>query len=165
MTIPNWLPPLVYFNDYKGDWSIYIEAVYEYFKIDFIENTVFYKGIRISIVKHPLFQEKEAKFWHVTSEGEEEDERIPDFRRCERIRWIKPIIENSNDPAIKCWENKRKSDRRICLFLEQENYLVVLAIRNDYILLCTAYLVDRYHQQQKLLREYEAYKRRVPPSS
>jgi len=165
MTIPNWLPPLVYFNDYKGDWSIYIEAVYEYFKIDFIENTVFYKNIRIALKKHPLFQEKEFVFWHVTSEGEDENERTPDFRRCERIRWIKPIIENFSDPAIKCWENERKRDRRICLFLEQENYLVVLAIRNDYILLWTAYLVDRSHQQQKLLREYEAYKRRVPPSS
>ncbi len=165
MTTPTWLPPLVYLNDFKGNWDAYINAIYEYFKSDFINDTVLYKGMRIALKKHPQFQDKEFVFWHVTSEGDKEDERIPDFRRCERIRWIKPIIEHPDDPAIKLWENERKGDRRICLFFEQENYLVVLAIRNNYILLWTAYPVDRYHQQQKLLKEYEAYKRRVPPST
>lgn len=161
----SWLPPLVTLNEYKGNWEEYLEAIYAYFKADFIDSTTYFKGTRIALKKHPLFQNKEYVFWHVTSEGKIENERTPDFRRCERIRWIRPIIEHPDDPAIKIWENQRKGDNRICLWLEDEKYLVVLAKRTGYILLWTAYLVTRSHQQQKLQREYEAYQRRVPPSS
>ena len=33
---PDWLPSLVSFQDYGGDWEQYINAVYQYFKKDFI---------------------------------------------------------------------------------------------------------------------------------
>jgi hypothetical protein len=100
---------------------------------------------------------KEATFWHMIQEGKVEDERIPDFRRCERIRWPKPIIERNSDPLIKVWRNKRGREERVCLWLEQENYLVILADRGEYILPWTAYLVERPHQQRKLQKEYEGY--------
>lgn len=34
---------------------------------------------------------KEATFWHMIQEGRIEEDRTPDIRRCERIRWPKPI--------------------------------------------------------------------------
>ncbi|TAF12190.1 MAG: hypothetical protein EAZ77_00385 [Nostocales cyanobacterium] len=158
MTQPSWLPPLVLFNDYGGNWEVYLEAIYSIFKTDFIDSKPNFKGIRFSLKRHPLFQDKEATFWHVTSEGSQETERIPDFRRCERIRWLRPIIENAEDPAIKLWENDRKGEKRICLWLEAEEYLVILAKREEYVLLWTAYLVTQAHRKRKLQKEYEAYK-------
>ena len=97
---------------------------------------------------------KEATFWHLIQAGEIEEERTPDFRRCERIRWPKPVIEHSEDPTIKVWRNRRGIENRVCLWFVQESYLVVLADRGKYIIPYTAYLVEELHRQRKLQKEY-----------
>ena len=98
----------------------------------------------------------------MVSEGKVEADRTPDFRRMERIRWPKPVIENTeereNAPIVKVWRNVRsKNETRILLWVESEQYLVVLADRGEYILPWTAYQVTRPHQQRKLQKEYEKY--------
>lgn len=52
--------------------------------------------------------------------GSVEEDRTPNFRRCERIRWPKPVIEHDGDPAVKVWRNQRGREERVCLRLEQE---------------------------------------------
>ncbi|MBT4132242.1 MAG: hypothetical protein HN929_03835 [Chloroflexi bacterium] len=154
---PEWLPPLVLFADYSGDWDAYLDAVYAFFWADFVEDKPIFQGSRLGLKKYPETRGKEATFWHMIQEGAVEEERTPDFRRCERIRWPRPIIENSTDAAIKVWRNTRKGGERICLWFEEDSYLVVLADRGKYILPWTAYPVEREHQQRKLQREYEEY--------
>ncbi|MBI4653792.1 MAG: hypothetical protein HY752_02190 [Nitrospirae bacterium] len=156
--LPDWLPPLVLFSDYDGNWERYLDAIYNYFKQDFINNRPSFRGRRLGLKKHPLEKGKEATFWHFIQEGPNEDDRIPDIRRCERIRWPRPVIENEDKPVIKVWENKRKNDKRILLWLERQEYLVVLAERKGYLLPWTAYLVTEEHRKKKLQREYETFK-------
>ena len=105
---------------------------------------------------------KEATFWHLISEGKSEKDRLPDLRRCERIRWPRPIIEHYDQPAITFWVNERRGEKRICLWFEEE-YLVVLAKRHGYVILWTAYLVTKTHTKIKLKKEHEAYKKLKPP--
>lgn len=155
--MPEWLPPLMLLSDYQGNWEIYIQALYKHFHHDFITRHLLFQGIKISLKRYPLEQGKEATFWHLISEGKVESERIPDLRRCERIRWPRPIIENSTDVMIKCWKNQRKGETRVCIWLEEEDYLVILAERKGYLLLWTAYLVTENHQKRKLQKEYENY--------
>lgn len=157
---PDWLPPLVLFSEYDGNWESYLDALYALFKDDFIYSKPVFQGKQLGLKRYPLSQGKEATFWHMTSEGSDEESRIPDFRRCERVRWPKPVIENDSDPAVKVWRNQRGRENRICLWLVQENYLVVLADRGRYILPWTAYLVEKPHQQRKLKKEFEDYWRR-----
>lgn len=158
---PEWLPPLVMLSDHGGDWESYLHAIYDYFKQDFVLSKPVYQGRRLGLKRHPLSHGKEATFWHMIQEGAVEDDRMPDFRRCERIRWPKPIIEHDADKAIKVWTNQRRGEQRICLWFEQENYLVILADRGDYILPWTAYLVEQPHRQRKLQREYQECCRNV----
>lgn len=155
----DWLPLLVLLNDYKGDWQSYLEAIYAYFKQDFVDRKPVFQGKRLGLKRHPLSHGKEATFWHMIQEGAVEEDRMPDLRRCERIRWPRPVIEHERDQQIKVWRNERKGESRICLWLEQENYLVILSERGNYILPWTAYLVERAHQQRKLQKEYEEYYR------
>lgn len=157
---PDWLPPLVLLNDHGGDWNAYLETIYGWFRQDFVDSKPVFQGRRLGLKRHPLSQGKEATFWHMTSEGTTEEDRTPDFRRCERIRWPRPVIEHDTDPRVKVWRNQRGREERVCLWFEQESYLVILADRGDYILPWTAYLVERPHQQNKLLKEYEDYWRR-----
>ena len=154
----DWLPALVLLEQYEGDWERYIKAVYQYFKTDFIDSKPQFENKNVELKRYPLLNQKEYTFWHCTSEGEKEQERIPDIRRCERIRWPRPIIEHWDDQAIRCWRNKRGSNKRILLWFYHEDYLVVLAERNKYVLLWTAYPVTYEHTKEKLMKEYENYK-------
>lgn len=151
-----WLPPLVLLEDSGGEWNRYVEKVYQYFKEDFIDRKPVFRGRRLGLKRHPLSEGKEATFWHMTSEGNDEANRTPDLRRCERVRWPRPIIELADAKDVKVWTSIRNNEHRIHLWLESENYLVVLADRREYLLPWTAYLVTRDHTRRKLQKEYEA---------
>lgn len=158
---PTWLPPLVLLTEYGGNWEQYLAAIYACFEQDFIEKTPTYCGRPLRLKRHPMSHGKEATFWHMVSEGQVEADREIDLRRCERIRWPGPVIEHSMDNAIKVWESvrttKKGPEKRICLWLEAFEYLVILADRKEYLLPWTAFVVDRPHQKAKLQREFEAY--------
>ncbi|MCT7584265.1 hypothetical protein N5U55_09095 [Aliarcobacter butzleri] len=136
----------------------YIRRVYEVFKNDFIDNKPNFCK-KVGLKRHPLRNDREATFWHFTTEGEIEDEREIDISRCERIKYPKNIIENFNDESVKCWKNERKGNTNILLYFEAENYLVVLSDRGEYVLPWTAYIVNYKNQREKLLKEYEKYKK------
>lgn len=158
---PEWLPELTQLVDYGGDWDKYLDAVYKFFKQDFVDSQPKFRGERLSLKRHPVIQGKEATFWHLISEGKYEPDRLPDLWRCERIRWPRPIIESQEqEPSLKVWENKREGETRICLWLsfDNEDYLVVLAKREGYLLLWTAYPLTWEHTKRKLQKEYEAFK-------
>ena len=161
--MPAWLPPLITMNDFGGDWERFVAAVYAQFKADFIDRMPAFRGTPLRLKRYPMMAGKEATFWHMTSEGKIEDERPPDFRRCERIAWVAAIIEHSDDPAVKVWENERKGERRVLLWLDAHDFLVVLAVRSGYLLPWTAYPVPHDHTRRKLTKEYEAYKKLEPP--
>jgi len=153
----DWLPPLVLLKDYSGNWTRYVEAIYAFFKQDYVDSQPVFEGVRLALKRHPIEQGKEATFWHLISEGGKEEDRLPDLRRCERIRWPRPIIEHPDEEVIKVWENQRRRETRVCLWLEQREYLVVLSRRKTYTLLWTAYPVTHSHRKRKLQKEYEAY--------
>ena len=157
-----WLPPLLLLNEYGGDWHAYLEACYACFVADFVTNKPCYQGKRLGLKRHPIMNGKEATFWHFTSEGSVEEDRTPDMRRMERIRWPAPVIEHAEEKEdaniIKVWRNIRsRNESRILLWLESEAYLVILADRGEYILPWTAYQVTREHQKRKLQKEYDKY--------
>lgn len=154
-----WIPPLVFLESYNGNWDEYIRAVYEFFRKDFVEDKPVYEGKKISVKRYPIIDGKEITFWHIISEGNEEINRTPDLRRCERIRWPRPIVEHASHPAIKIWRNERRGETRICIWLESHDYLVVLADRGTYKLFWTAYSVTRNHTKRKLLKEYLSFKK------
>lgn len=114
-----------------------------------------FEGAPVTARREPLYDGKTGAFWHITSQGDIEEERIPNMRRCERIRWPKAFIEHAD--MVKAWRNTRSGEKNVCLWLEEENYLVVLGERPGYFLLRTAYFVEYEHTRRKLRKEYEAY--------
>lgn len=160
------LPELILFEDYDNSWNDYLNALYAFFKRDFVVSKPLFRGKKLALKRHPLDPEgREVTFWHFISEGKNESERRPDFRRCERIKWPRHLIENETHEEIKVWENERRGEKRILLFNESESYLVILAQRKDYILPWTAYLVEQPRRKRKLLKEYDDYKKKLgsPP--
>lgn len=151
----NWLPPLVLLTEHGGNWPAYLEAIYRYFQADFVASKPSFQGRRFGLKRHPMEQGKEATFWHLISEGKTEADRLPDLRRCERIRWPRPMIEAVATGRVKCWRSQRRGEDRIYLAVDDFSYLVVLADRGEYVLLWTAFCVERGHTRRKLEREYK----------
>ncbi len=158
-----WLPDLTTFNDSEGKWADYVEVIYELFKNDFIDSQPQFDGKWVRCRKDPIYDGKFAGFWHSISDGKDEEERIPDFRRCERISWIRPIIENAisrDDTDV--WKNQRGSNTNVLIWYD-EYLLVVLGERTrrrdgfQYLQLITAYTTEKEHRKRKLRRERDEY--------
>lgn len=152
----NWLPDLVIFN---GNWEEYVETLYNFYNNDFIKSSVSFNNKKVGRYKEPLYEGKEETFWHIIQEDSNScTDRIPNIRRCERIRWPKSIITNNKDKNIKIWKNERTTtkglQKNVVLFLEIQNYVVILRDRGNYYMLCTAYPVTE-RKKEKLLNEYK----------
>jgi hypothetical protein len=151
----DWLPPLVLFVDYGGDWTKYINAVFAVFYRDFIQTRPQFRGKWVRCRRDPVCDGKEAGFWHCVSEGPDESKRTPDIRRCERIGWIRVVIGQADTPRVDVWLSRKSREPRWHLWYN-ESYLVVLGDRKRHCQLITAHCTDRKHTMERLRRERDA---------
>lgn len=151
-------PPLVLLSAYNSDWERYIDAVYQCYIAEVVKGNLIFKGLPIRCQFRPVTKGKHFAFWHIISEGEEEEDRTPDFSRCERIKWISWVLKyaGTND-KISCWENKRGSNKNIVLWYEEGDFAVILSKRSGYLLLKTAYCVSP-HRKLVFRRERDEYR-------
>ena len=161
-----WLPELECLDDYQNNWQLYENALYSIFKTDFIDSRPSFEGKQVNIRRHPIEYNKEEAFFHVTCQDYlKGGQRVPDFRRCERIRWVRSFIENyqcdnskcQDCDGIKVWSEPYKSTTRVHILFEEERYMVVLERRESYCLLITAFYFDHEHALEKKLKHYEMY--------
>jgi len=151
------LPELIVLSQFGGNFTRYLEAVYDIFVDEFVRNRPTFRGVRLGLKKHPVYDGKEATFWHMTSAGEDEQNRLPDLRRLERIKWPSYIIRNSEHPYLKVWENTRGTKTNVLILHEFEGYIVILRKANGYLLPWTAYPIEHEWRKKKFIKEYEAY--------
>jgi hypothetical protein len=149
------LPEIICLEDYTGNYHNYIDAVYAVFERDLIKNRPNFGSHKLQLKFHPLFQNRPYTFYHLTHKGEIESEKEPDFRRCERITWVKPTIENTEKWNLKFWKQNRNGKSRVCIQLKVEDdvdYFVILDVRANYILIWTAFIAEYAHEtrMQKL---------------
>lgn len=155
----DWLPSIITLNEFGGNWEAYIEHIYGQYCNDFVGVKLDFRGTRLSLKRYPELLGKEATFWHLTSDGDIEVERLPDLRRCERICWPRAMLDaaNRHSPEVLVWRNTRQTKRgleeNIVLALKDFTYVVILRDRKGYVLLWTAYVV---RNTAKLKKEYLA---------
>lgn len=158
MSTISWLPDIIDYSQYGGDWDAYLEEIYTKFCDDFHRTPIIFKNERVSAKKHPELAGKSATFWHIVSSGRTEEERVPDIPRCESVLWPRAIIENCSDSAVLQWETYEHSGGpRVLLWLKPHDYLVVLGKRNGYYILITAYRTSYSHTRSKLQKAYDTY--------
>ncbi len=157
-----WLPAELIKPKSQSD-KDYLDTLYQCFVSDFVKTSPVFRGVALKLKKHPQRENKEATFWHLITEGKDEATRTLDYPRASKLPWVKPTIENEQKPEIKVWENVRNNEKRIVLWLEQKNYVVVLAERKSYLLPWTAYPVTYDHTRRKLGKEYAAYIKQKTP--
>ncbi|MBA4721266.1 MAG: hypothetical protein H2067_09085 [Alcanivorax sp.] len=133
------LPPL---EPMFNPWEDYENYIYQIFMDTVVNGRLRFQGCPVKSQYRPETNGKGFSFWHLISEGKKEEERTPDFRRCERVRWFSWLIENAATCDALCWwENRRGTATHIVIWHEAEKFAVVLAKRNGYFLIKTAYVV------------------------
>lgn len=154
------LPDKIYLNDFGGNYSKYIDAIYAVFERDFIKHKSKFGSNKLNLKFNPLFQSRAYTFYHMTHEGEIEDDRTPDLRRCECMTWARPTVENTEKWNLRFWRQERKGKQRICIEFANEfdvNYYVILDVRANFILLWTAFIAEMKHEKVKKDNEYQRW--------
>lgn len=151
------LPPLIVLQDFNGNWEKYEEEVYRAFCNDLMYSP-FPRVNGESVYLNRNFDDtgRIITYSHVTSAGPDERSRTPDLRRCERIRWIRVLLDSVGTPHVVAWENIRQGGRRgLLVALPDFSYLVVLRRRstNGYLLI-TTYTVEHEHRRLRFAKEY-----------
>ena len=149
------LPDLCVF---QGNWHHYVEELYQVYLDEIAHGDLIFKGLPVRTQFRPYTDGKGYGFWHIISNGPVEEDRLPDMRRCERIRWIQWIIQNvgGTDQRITWWENKRGRSKHVVLWIEEEDFAVILAKRSRYFLLRTAYMV-KSNRRRIFIKEREEF--------
>lgn len=145
--------------EFHGNWATYVEELYDIYLDDIVNNTSLnFNVLPIKTRFKPMSEGKGFGFWHIISDGEEEDDRVPDMRRCESLPWVSYCISMAKKPPspICWWRNKRGSNTHIVILNEEEGFVVVLAERKDYYLLKTAYF-PRSHRLKSMIKERDKY--------
>lgn len=153
------LPALFRLSDYQGDWERYLEALYQIFLDEVVNAGLMFQGLPVRVQFRPMTHGKGFGFWHLISEGQgpNEEERTPDLRRCERLRWIAWLIRNvESKNSIRWWENRRGGNTHVVLWLPAHDFAVVLAKRQGYYLLRTAYVVSP-HRKKAFEKEWREF--------
>ncbi len=146
------------------NFSNYEEKLFQIFLQLYEQSEITYHGTPVYLKHYPPDYGEKSSFYHLTCENYQhtgnENDRSPNLRRCERLKWPKSILEvcDSNCPQLLKWENVRHGKKNILLLCPELDYLVVLSKRNNYLLLTTAYPVTYHNRREDLLKEYTAYK-------
>lgn len=166
--LPEWLPDIIPFSDFNSDLNKYLDHLHSIFKKDFCDLRPVYNE------KPVLFDDRNilnypASFWHlITDQKFENRERVDisnlSLLRCERICWIKPIIDNNAHEKVSVWENIRGRKTNTLFFLEEHDFLVILTnLKNRYYLV-SSYYINYQKRKDDLIKEREAYlKMQKPP--
>ncbi len=151
---PLWLPGLVSIN---GDPKEVFQRLYDVFYQDFHVDGCRFCGLSVNWDRRrepgDLYEEG---FWHlITKFDSQQAVRLMDPRRAERLPWCRPVILHHADPVVKVWEYKQGKHRRTYVWLEQEDYVVVLQRRRTQVFLVTAFYVEGSQTRRKLQRQFE----------
>lgn len=150
-----------------------MDWLYQIFHRDFVaQRTYLSNTIWIDPQSSRKDDGKELAFWHLTSRKQSysvreggryitTSERLPDFRRSERLEWVKLIIDNHEDQRIKQFyfrENNDKRDVRLYLWAHQHDFVVILQkLGRSSTFLVTSFFIDHSRKKADYEQRYADY--------
>lgn len=157
----DWLPPILTLS---GTWGEIVSSLYAIFEKDFKKGKPKFQHYVVWWDQRVLYgQRYKEGFWHlISTDDKNTGERIPDFRRAERLPWCAPTITNSDDSAVKVWDYREgRGQLRTYVWLEDGDYCIILEKlkrpTQPAVMLITAFYVDgpsrRRSLQNKLAKE------------
>jgi hypothetical protein len=156
-------PKLIDLGDAEGAdtaerWRVYLEALYGVWQRTLVYGGLSFRGRPLRCRKTPESRFKHFGFWHLIQEGFPEEERMPDLERCRRLLWVGWVIQNEGiDRGIRLiLQTPRHGEKKPwALWLHEHDYAVVVAERDEYCLLKTAFVVHA-RKKAEFERDWQA---------
>jgi len=156
--IPDFLSPIL---DLQGTWEEILERLYAVFSRDFKKGAVHHRGMRIIYDNRvlPDGRDKEEGFWHVVSRKDRDSgERLPDYRRAERLPWARPTMASPERSEIKVFDfdhGTKDIGVRRYVWLDEYDYVLIFQKKKKALFWITAYYVDSERGRKDLSSRYE----------
>ncbi|HEY2411594.1 MAG TPA: hypothetical protein VGI40_05105 [Pirellulaceae bacterium] len=150
----DWLPPMHVVIPWTTDT---FDALYSVFERDFKHSPPTYEGDRVWFFPD-MEDGKEKIFWHLTHKDDKQaGDRFPDPRRCERLPWGRPMLDDPRHAEIVSWDYEEgKGDTKTYVWLKKRDFLVLLKkYPNGQRRLITSFHIDFANYRRKLERKYE----------
>ena len=149
------------------------DFLYNFFHRDFVAGKTYLNGsIWINPRSHRLDDGKELDFWHLTTREQTKQikqgnqyvlkkERLLDYRRSERIEWVKKIITQHTNSVVRCFYHKEtnaKRDIRLYLWAYQHDFVVILQrMGKSNAFLVTSFYIDHADKRRDFQLRYQRY--------
>jgi len=173
MCFPEWLPEMAQVSPWQnGGVNDTYEMLYQIFCSD-IKCGLRYDGSNVWIFPE-MEDGKEKIFWHLTSREQKTrkvprrkmkfykepvipSERLPDFRRSEKLPWVKPLIGNPKGLEVLAWDYEEGNrDIKTYVWLKNYDFLVIMKKYQDNSRrLITSFYVDQNYTRKDLERKYK----------
>ena len=169
--MPEWLPDMLCVNPWTE--KTY-DMLYKVFCQDIRDNNLIYMSNKVWIFLE-MEDGKEKIFWHLTTryvkikkiprrkrkfypeeQTHDEEERLPDLRRCERLPWVRALIEYSSEPNVQAWDYE-EGDLIIKTYIWLKDFDFVVIMKkysNGTRRLITSFYVDKPYKQKDFERKY-----------
>ncbi len=171
--MPEWLPNLLTVMP----WSVpgTYDMLYSVFCSDIRDVDLRYETCPVWFF-NDMEDGREKLFWHLTSRENkakliprrkrrfypteqthdpQETERFPDMRRCERLNWVKPLLDHPCAPEMLAWDYEEGDGViKTYLWIKEYDFLVVMKkYANGTYRLITSFYVDK-HNVKVFKRKY-----------
>lgn len=150
-------PPLPYGGPRELD--ALIERAYGIFREQLLASAISFRERRVVVSRRLGADNREETFWHLaTHESDIAMRRTPDPDRCCKLSWVKPLIENCNEPRVLCWRYRDHTSRgfrnRHYIWAVPDDYVTILEEMKagDYLLV-TAFPIEEF-KRNDLRRRY-----------
>lgn len=166
----DWLPELIPVNPWTHDTY---DVLYDIFCQDIKDYDLRYCECKVWIFPEKE-DGKELLFWHLTSrkvnqtkiprrkkkftkkQPVHELDRFPDMRRCERLSWIKALIEHPLEPEILTWDYEEGNlTIKTYIWLKNLDFVVIMKkYHNGSRRLITSFYIDKEYKRMDFERKY-----------
>jgi hypothetical protein len=169
--MPDWLPNIFCVDP----WTQYTyDLLYEIFCRDIRDHDLRYFENKVWIFRD-MEDGKEKIFWHLTSrsvkkikvprrkrkfypEGQKyvDEGRYPDLRRCERLPWIRVLIERAGETEVLAWDYE-EGDLTIKTYVWLKDYdftVIMKKYPDNKRRLITSFYLDKYYKRKDFERKY-----------
>jgi len=147
--------------DSSGSWEAFLTRLYAVFTRDFKQHRALHQGLTVTYDGRvlPDGMGMEEGFWHViTKDDPASGQRLPDYRRAERLPWARPSLESPLRSEIRVFDYdhgaKDKGIRRY-VWLHNHDYVLILVKRKKAFVWITAYHVGSERGRADLQHRYK----------
>jgi len=166
--MPEWLPELLPLDPWREN---SYDILYEIFVKEILNVS---KDNRLLYLDNPVWifpdleEGKEKIFWHLTSRtvsvvrrnkrkfnNPDDNERYPDMRRCERLLWVRAIIDNASSDDVLNWDIEEDDCIKTYLWLRKHDFVVILKkYPNNKRRIVTSFHVDNEVKRRDFEKKY-----------